>query len=280
MQSENSPQQGPDSIISFEKVDYSHRNGVPALRDVNLQISSGELVAILGANGAGKSTLVRHINGLLKPTHGKVTVYGQDTHSVTPATLSRKVGIVFQNPDNQLFAQTVAKEIEFGLTNFGFSRESIEERVKWALDTFSLSDYAERSPIELSGGEKKRLCIALVLAWDPSLLILDEPTVGQDYEQKERLARIIRELLVQKKNVILVTHDVEFIWPLQPRTVLMSNGTIIADASAQVVLGNPELAKNSSVIVPQLVDLSIRSGWIEPYPSMTEEAEKRIVKGD
>lgn len=265
-----------DFVISFENVDYSHPNGTIALRDINLKIPASQLVAILGANGAGKSTLVRHVIGLLKPTHGKVTVFGQDTKTTTSAQLSRKVGIVFQNPNNQLFAQTVTKEMEFGLKNFGFSEDFVKERVKWALDTFSLTDYAERSPIELSGGEKKRLCIALVLAWDPSVLILDEPTVGQDSEQKEKLSEIIRTLLAAKKNVILVTHDVEFIWPLQPRTVLMAKSSIVADGPAQEVLAYPDVGERSNIIVPQLVDFSIMAGWRRPFPATAEQAEGRI----
>jgi len=263
-------------IVSFEKVDYSHPTGAVALRDVNLQINSGELIAILGANGAGKSTLVRHINGLLKPTRGKVTVFGEDTRLTTSAKLSRKVGVVFQNPNNQLFAQTVMKEIEFALKNFGFSEDSISERVNWALETFALNDYSERSPIELSGGEKKRLCIALVLAWDPSILVLDEPTVGQDSEQKENLSLIIRELLGRGKNVILVTHDVEFVWPLQPRAILMSAGSVLADGPAQEILANPKTSESASVLIPQLVDLSAKMTWSKPYPSSSEEVEKRI----
>jgi len=265
-----------DSVISFRNVDYSHPNGTVALHDINLNISASQLVTILGANGAGKSTLVRHMNGLLKPTHGTVKIFGEDTKTTTPANLSRKIGIVFQNPNNQLFAQTVTKEIEFGLRNFGFPEDFVKDRVRWALETFALTEYSERSPIELSGGEKKRLCIALVLAWNPSVLILDEPTVGQDSEQKEKLSEIIRNLLVAKKNVILVTHDVEFVWPLQPRIILMSNSSIVADGPAQEVLAHPDVAQRSSIIVPQLVDFSIKSEWNRPFPSTPEEAEHRI----
>jgi energy-coupling factor transport system ATP-binding protein len=272
------PSSNPDqSIISFENVDYSHPNGTIALRKVNFNIAQSELVAVLGANGAGKSTLIRHINGLLKPTHGLVRVFGQDTRFSTSAILSRKVGIVFQNPNNQLFAQSVTKEIEFALKNFGYSDQLLKERSEWAIDTFSLREYAKRSPMELSGGEKKRLCIALVLSWDPEILILDEPTVGQDSEQKEKLDQVIRLLLSQKKNVILVTHDVEFVWPLQPRTILMSNGEIVADGSSQEVLSDETIMKRSSIISPQLVDFSKTMGWSKPYPINTEEAERRIL---
>jgi len=277
MESIKSSSNTVQSIISFEDVDYSHPNGTIALRKVNFNIAQSELVAILGANGAGKSTLIRHINGLLKPTRGIVRVFGQDTKFSTPAILSRKVGIVFQNPNNQLFAQSVTKEIEFALKNFGYSDELLKKRSEWALDTFSLREYAERSPMELSGGEKKRLCIALVLSWDPEILILDEPTVGQDSEQKEKLDQIIRLLLSQKKNVILVTHDVEFVWPLQPRTILMSNGEIVADGSSQDVLSDEMIMKKSSIVSPQLVDFSKAMEWSKPYPINTEEAERRIL---
>lgn len=184
--------------------------------------------------------------------------------------------MVFQNPNNQLFAQSVRKEIEFALKNFGMPEDLVQKRIRWALDSFSLVQYAERSPIELSGGEKKRLCIALVLAWDPSILILDEPTVGQDSEQKDKLVDTINDLLAQEKTVILVTHDVEFIWPLQPRTITMSNGSILADGDAQEVLGNPQIAERSSVLVPKLVDFAIRSGWSKPFPATPEDAEKML----
>lgn len=268
--------EGIGTVVAFEHVDFSHPNGTTALKDINLEIRKGELVAILGTNGAGKSTLVRHINGLLRPTHGKVSVFGKDTRTTTAAQLSRGVGMVFQNPNNQLFAQSVRKEIEFALKNFGMPEDLVQKRIRWALDSFSLVQYAERSPIELSGGEKKRLCIALVLAWDPSILILDEPTVGQDSEQKDKLVDTINDLLAQEKTVILVTHDVEFIWPLQPRTITMSNGSILADGDAQEVLGNPQIAERSSVLVPKLVDFAIRSGWSKPFPATPEDAEKML----
>jgi energy-coupling factor transport system ATP-binding protein len=130
--------------------------------------------------------------------------------------------------------------------------------------------------MELSGGEKKRLCIALVLAWDPEIFILDEPTVGQDSEQKEKLVHIIRELLSQKKTVILVTHDIEFVWPLQPRVIIMSNGEIIADGKCQEVLSNEAVMSKGSVLPPQLVDFSKLMGWSLPFPANSSEARSLI----
>ncbi|MDA4131074.1 MAG: energy-coupling factor ABC transporter ATP-binding protein [Thaumarchaeota archaeon] len=266
-----------ETVVAFQDVYFSHPNGNIALRGINFSISKGELVSILGSNGAGKTTLVRHINGLLKPSRGRVTVFGEDTKQQTSARLSKRVGIVFQNPNNQLFAQSVRKEIEFALKNFGLEDKIVSERVRGALDDFSLTQYAERPPMELSGGEKKRLCIALVLAWDPDILILDEPTVGQDSEQKEKLADTIRQLLALKKNVILVTHDVEFVWPLQPRVLLMANGEITSDGNSQHVLGNTDFTSKASVLPPQLVDFSKLMDLQHPYPASPDEAE-RVLK--
>lgn len=256
-----------DQVIVFERVDYRHPNGNVALRNVSFRVNKGELLAILGGNGAGKTTLVRHMNGLLKATHGEVTVFGKNTRTTSCADLSRLVGIVFQNPNNQLFEQSVRKEIEFALKNFGLSKEVVQERTSWALETFSLGEYAERAPMELSGGEKKRLCIALVLAWDPDILILDEPTVGQDSEQKEKLTQTIRLLLSQNKTVILVTHDVEFIWPLQPRILVLVNGEIIADGPSQQVLSDSSILGRGNILPPQLVRLSKLIGLESPAPA-------------
>jgi len=262
--------------VRFEHVDFSHPNGAQALSGISITFSEGELVAILGTNGAGKSTLVRHINGLLKPTHGRVVVFGQDTKKVSAASLSRRVGIVFQNANNQLFAQSVKKEVEFALRNFGFENNIVEQRTEWALETFSLREYAERPPIELSGGEKKRLCIALVLAWNPDILILDEPTVGQDFDQKEKLTETIKLLLSQRKTIILVTHDVEFVWPLQPRTVFMAEGRIVADGDSQSILANTAVTSKASVLPPQLVAFAKIMGWTSGLPVDAYQAKARL----
>lgn len=263
-------------VIRFDNVDYEHPDGTIALRGVNLEVATGEAIAILGANGAGKSTLVRHMNGLLKPTHGSVMVFGEETKASSAARLSRRVGIVFQNPNNQLFAQSVRSEIEFGLKNFGFAEELVHQRTEWALESFSLQEYAERPPMELSGGEKKRLCIALVLAWSPDVLILDEPTVGQDSIQKDKLHGIIASLVGEGKTVILVTHDVEFVWPLQPRVILMSEGKVFADGRAQDVLGDGSKTTRAHVLPPELVDLSTLLEVRGAYPRNEYEARDVI----
>ena len=245
-------------MIEAENIRYSYANKVEALKGVSITIQDGEFVAIMGQNGAGKSTLVKHFNGLLKPTKGIVRVNGAETTKSSVASLSRYVGFVFQNPDHQLFSETVEEEIGFGLKNFGFRTEIIEERVTWALNLLSLTEYRKTSPFLLSGGERKRVALASVLAWDPQTLILDEPTIGQDHEQKEKLRQFILQLQTQKKTVVTVTHDVEFVAECNPRVVLMKEGKIVADGEGKKILTDPALLEISSIVLPQIAQVFAR----------------------
>ncbi len=242
-------------MIEAENVRYSYPNKVEALKGVSITIQDGEFVAIMGQNGAGKSTLVKHFNGLLKPARGTVRVNGAETTKCSVAALSRNVGFVFQNPDHQLFSETVEEEIGFALKNFGFKTEIIEERITWALNLLSLTEYRKTSPFLLSGGERKRVALASVLAWDPQTLILDEPTIGQDHEQKEKLRQFILQLQTQKKTVVTVTHDVEFVAECNPRVVLMKEGKIMADGEGKKILTDPALLEMSSIVLPQIAQV-------------------------
>jgi energy-coupling factor transport system ATP-binding protein len=242
-------------VIEVKDVYYTYPTGVEALKGVSLTIRDGEFVAIMGSNGAGKTTLVKHFNGLLKPTRGEVFVDGMNTRSQSVAKLSRKVGFVFQNPDHQLFSETAEEEIAFALKNFGFKEETVKSRVTWALNLLGLAGYRETSPFMLSGGERKRLALASVLAWDPKVVVLDEPTIGQDYEQKEKLRQFIVQLNAQGKTVVVVTHDVEFVADCSPRVVLMAEGKIVADGDAKEILTDKELAYKASIIPPQITQI-------------------------
>jgi len=242
-------------MIEVQDLYFTYPSGVEALKGISLTIKDGEFVAIMGENGAGKTTLVKHFNGLLKPTKGRVLVNGVDTRNVSVATLSRRVGFVFQNPDHQLFSETVKEEIAFALKNFGFSREIIERRVAWALNLLGLTQYEKTSPFMLSGGERKRVALASVLAWDPEILILDEPTIGQDYRQKENLRQFILQMTAQGKTIIVVTHDVEFVAECNPRVLLMRGGKIVADGEARKVLTDLEILTLASIIPPQVTQI-------------------------
>jgi energy-coupling factor transport system ATP-binding protein len=240
------------ALIEVKDVHFTYQTGVEALKGVSLEIRDGEFVAIMGQNGAGKTTLVKNFNGLLKPVKGEVLVDGVSTRDVSVAKLARTVGFVFQNPDHQLFSETVEEEIAFALRNFGFDDSAIEKRVTWAVNLLDLVDYRKTSPFMLSGGERKRVALASVLAWDPKVVILDEPTIGQDHRQKENLRQFIVQLNEQGKTVVVVTHDVEFVAECGPRVILMREGRILADGGAKRILTDTALALEASIVPPQI----------------------------
>jgi len=268
--------------IIVEGVWYAYPNGVEALRGVDLTISDGDFVVIMGPNGAGKTTLVKTFNGLIRPTRGRVLVDGVDTREATVAELARKVGLVFQNPDHQLFCATVEEEIAFALRNFGFPEEEIARRVDWALRAFGLEEYRDVPPLVLSGGEKKRVALASILVWDPKYLVLDEPTLGQDYAQKEKLRKMVEGLLGER-SVVIVTHDIEFVVDFRPRpkVVLMAEGKVLAQGKAEELLTDQELLSRASLVRPQVPEvlyrlrekgLDVRTDVLDP-----EEARDVII---
>ncbi|MCJ7506382.1 energy-coupling factor ABC transporter ATP-binding protein [Candidatus Bathyarchaeota archaeon] len=239
-------------MISVESLQFVYPNGNEALRGVDLSIQDGEFLAVMGENGAGKTTLVKTFNGLLRPTQGRILVDGVDTKKSSVAALARDVGLVFQNPDHQLFCETVRDEVAYSLRNFGYPTDVVERRVTSILEALDLTPHADSSPFMLSGGERKRVALASVLVWNPRHIVLDEPTIGQDYQQKDRLRNLIVQLNAQGKTVIMVTHDVEFVAECKPRVVLLSRGRIIADGKAGRILTDRVLVENASLLQPQI----------------------------
>jgi energy-coupling factor transport system ATP-binding protein len=267
-------------MIDVEEVHFTYPNRVEALKGVSLVIKNGEFVAIMGQNGAGKTTLVKQFNGLLKPSKGTVRVDGVETKKTTVASLARNTGFVFQNPDHQLFSETVEEEIAFALKNFGFEAEVIEKRITWALNLLGLAQYRKTSPFLLSGGERKRVALASVLAWNPETLILDEPTIGQDYQQKEKLRQFIVQMQSQGKTVVIVTHDVEFVAECNPRVVLMKKGTIVADGEGKEILTTPEVLAQSSIVLPQIAQIFMKLATLELPKNVIDvyEAKEIVLK--
>ena len=206
----------------------------------------------MGENGAGKTTLAKQLNGLLKPSEGRVLVDGEDTKKVSVAHLARKVGLVFQNPDHLLFSETVKDEVAFGLKNFGFPPDVVEKQVDRTLEALGLTGYGDTSPFLLSGGERKRVALAAILASEPDYLVLDEPTIGQDYQQKERLRNFILQLYSQGKAVVMITHDVEFVAESNAKVILLSKGSIVGSGPADKILSRPETVKRASLVTPQM----------------------------
>lgn len=242
-------------LIETSKLSFTYPGNVQALKEVDLTINAGDYVAIMGENGAGKTTLVKHFNGLLRPEEGEVFFDGKNIANKSVAQLARKIGLVFQNPDDQLFEETVEKEISFALHNFGVKESLIDKRVNWALNLLDIQKYKDKSPFTLSGGERKRVALASVLAWDPDVLVLDEPTIGQDYGQKEKLRHFLMQLRTQGKTVVIVTHDVEFVAESQPHIVLMTGGRVVTEGTTKEIMMNKKALEICSVAQPEITRL-------------------------
>ncbi|MCK4237511.1 MAG: ABC transporter ATP-binding protein [Candidatus Lokiarchaeota archaeon] len=242
--------------ILVNHLTYHYPDGTIALKGINLNIYSGEIVGIMGKNGAGKSTLIKTFNGLLKPTTGTVYIENDEVNNVLMSKLTRKVGIVFQNPDLQLFANTVEDEIKFSLKNLNFSKTELENQIYLTLEKFKLKKFQNRTPFTLSGGEKKRLAIASIMCRNPEIIVFDEPTIGQDAEGVEFIKNLIKEKHAEGKTIIIVTHDIEFAIDNIPRTILMADGLIVADGPTNKILSQDQILNIGSLISPQLIKLS------------------------
>jgi len=239
-------------VILAKNVEYTYSSRTLALKDINLSIMKGELVAIMGKNGAGKTTLIRTFNGLIQPSKGNILINGIKTDSKTIAELSKNVGIIFQNPMHQLFSNTIEEEIKFSLKNLDLSDEEIQTRTNDILKNFNLEKYRKRSPLNLSGGETKKLAIASIFCRNPDILVFDEPTLGQDAREIVFFTNLIKRELDKGKTIVIVTHNIEFAMQHVPRTILMADGRIIADGPTRSVLNKEFLAEKTSLILPQI----------------------------
>jgi energy-coupling factor transport system ATP-binding protein len=230
--------------IELEDVSFAYPDGTQALSDVGLRIEPGELVAVVGQNGSGKSTLVRHLNGLLRPTSGRVLLGGLDVRRVHVATLAERVGLAFQNPDRQLFAGRVSTEVAFGPKNLGLRGVALDERVNSALDAVGLSAEAASNPYDLGYSRRKLLALASVLAMRTPVLVLDEPTTGQDARGDARVRAVVAAAALERRTVIAISHDMRFVAECFRRVVVMRAGRVVLDGTPEVVFGQaawPEL---------------------------------------
>ncbi len=214
----------------------------PAVDDVSFAIRPGEFVALLGANGSGKTTLAKHLNALLRPSSGTVRIAGADTRKQGTATLAKRVGYVFQDPDHQIFSATVWEEMAFGPRNFGVPEAELETRIAGALDVVGLADARDRDPFVLTKGQRQRLAVASVLATEPEVLVLDEPTTGLDYNDRERMLALLADLHRRGHTVLVITHSMEVVASHCERAVVMAGGKLVFDG------GIPELFRNERVL--------------------------------
>jgi len=243
-------------VIELREVSYSYDREQDALRDVNLTIHEGELVAILGRNGSGKTTLVRHIIGLLQPDRGRVTVLGMDVATTPTHRLAQEVGFCFQNPNHQLVSFKVRDEMTFGLKAHNVDPAGYEQAVREALAFVDLLDYLEAEVFDLGKGQKQRLALASVLTLKPRILIIDEPTTGQDPRMAAEIFGIIRRLNENGTTVLMITHNMEYAARLASRAVVMQRGRVVYDGPPEALLADVDLMRANSLELPATTRLA------------------------
>ncbi|HZG92476.1 MAG TPA: ABC transporter ATP-binding protein [Pseudonocardia sp.] len=241
-----SPRPGPPSV-QVTDLAFAYPDGHQALNGVDLTVSPGERVALLGPNGAGKTTLVLHLNGILTAGRGTVTVAGLAVARDTLQEIRRRVGIVFQDPDDQLFMPTVAEDVAFGPANFGVTGDALRARVDEALATVGMSGHRDRSPLHLSGGQRRRAALATVLSCHPEILVLDEPSANLDPVARRELAEV---LLGLGTTMLMVTHDLPYALQLCPRSVVLDDGEVVADGPTRELLADPVLLARHRLELP------------------------------
>lgn len=228
-----------EAIIEINHLNFSYPDGKQALNEISLRVMPGEKIALVGANGAGKSTLLMHLNGIYEG-NGEIIIQGLEVKKANFGKVRALVGVVFQNPDDQLFSPTVYEDVAYGPIYQGLDKTTVKERVRQALESVHMADYAERNPYHLSGGEKKRIAIATVLSMQPEILVFDEPTAGLDPRARRELIELLHEL---PQTMLIATHDLGMVNMLTPRTVLLNRGKIIADGVTASILGDDDLLK-------------------------------------
>ena len=247
-------------MITCDEVEFEYPGGTTALRGVSLTLGQQECVALIGQNGAGKSTLSKLLNGLLRPTAGSILLEGKDTAEFRTDEISRQVGYVFQNPDDQIFSKTVKEECEYALKRIGLSETERNRRVEEALSVCGLLNQTETNPLDLPLAQRKFVAIAAVLAMNPNYVILDEPTAGLDEVGREDLTAIMEWASDSGKSVIAVSHDMRFVIENFSRIVVMSQGTIICDSSVSEAFLDDQVLAEAKLNVPPAVALARSAG--------------------
>ena len=236
-----------EPVLDVRRLAHAYPDGHQALFGVDLRVHRGERVALLGPNGAGKTTLVLHLNGILPAGSGSVHVSGLPVGGKHLAEVRRRVGVVFQDPDDQLFMPTVRQDVAFGPANHGVRGAALDARVEAALEQVGMAAYADRPPHHLSFGQRRRVAVATVLAMEPEVLVLDEPSSNLDPASRRELADILRSLEV---TVLMVTHDLPYALELCPRAVILHDGQVVADGATHDLLIDPELMRRHRLELP------------------------------
>lgn len=239
------------AVIAIEAISFRYPGAAHALRNVSLEIAEGEFIALVGQNGSGKTTLAKHFNGLLRPEAGRVLLRGEDIAARETADLASTIGYCYQNPDHQIFAATVFEEIEFGPRNLGVSEAEVVRRTRRLLDLVKLRGEAERYPFSLGRGQRQKLAVASVLAMEPSIVVVDEPTTGLDWQGGEAMMKVMAELHRDGRTVVIITHDMNIVAEYAQRVVVMANGVIVADGAPAGVFVQESALRDAFLRPPQ-----------------------------
>jgi energy-coupling factor transport system ATP-binding protein len=252
----SAPSAGNNILLQTQDLHYTYEDGTKALTGISLDIQQGEYVAIVGQNGGGKSTLVRHFLHLLAATRGRVNVFGQNVTKYEVSELAQRIGFVSQNPDNQIFSDTVEKEIAFALKNLKFPEDEINKRVRAALENMGLSWATDRHPLALSKGDRSRIVVAAILTMSPEIIIFDEPTTGQDYKGARAILDLTRELHQAGKTVIVITHHLYLLPGYAQRLIVMGKGKLLLDAPLRQAFYETEKLRETFLTAPQVIRLA------------------------
>lgn len=243
-------------LLKIENLHHTYEDGTPALNGIDLEIAQGEFLAVLGSNGSGKTTLIKHLNGLLRPTLGRVLFNGKPIESVADREVFSRIGIVFQDPNDQLFASTVEEDVAFGPTNMGLAPQQVKERVHEALHRVGMEDFARKSIHALSHGQKKRICIAGILAMAPQVIILDEPTAGLDPMGVHSLMHLLEDLnKKQGVTMIMATHVVDLVPLFMSKIAILSKGRVLRFGTPGEVFGDAEAIEKAKLHLPLIAEL-------------------------
>ncbi|MBZ9571022.1 ATP-binding cassette domain-containing protein [Methanobrevibacter sp. TMH8] len=273
------------NIIEAKNITYLYPDGTKALDNINFNVEKGQIVSLLGKNGAGKSTLFLHFNGIFEPESGQILVDGEELKYDKKSLLKvrQKVGIVFQNPDDQLFAPTVEEDVAFGPLNIGLSQEETKKRVTDALARVGMEGFEKKPPHHLSGGQKKRVAIAGILAMGPEIMVLDEPTSGLDPKGASKILKLLYELNNEGMTIIISTHDVDLVPLYSNKVNIIRDGKIIKVGSPHEVFDDVDLIREADLRLPRLAHLAEvlekedNIKIAESYPLTIGEARKDLL---
>ena len=272
-------------MLEVKNIKYSYNKDYQALKGVSLKVEKGEMVALLGKNGAGKSTLFLHLNGIYEPDEGKVFIDGEELKYDKKSLLKfrQKVGIVFQNPDDQIFAPTVEEDVAFGPLNLKLPMEEVQKRVTESLARVGMSGFEKKAPHHLSGGQKKRVAIAGILAMQPEIMVLDEPTAGLDPQGVRDLSALLKELNDEGITIIISTHEVDLVPNYAKKVFVLVDGLLIAEGTPKEIFAQPEILDKANLEVPIVTELFQdleKEGFDmnNDYPLTIDEAKEKFLE--